>query len=90
MAASVYYGISKEEKNASWDTIELLDTHVCINSPHWQRSGILIIFCKYCIVILDTLRGSFLDVLFLLPAVILSELYEKRRRNEDSVTEKST
>ena len=82
MAASVYYGISKEEKNASWDTIELLDTHVCINSPHWQRSGILIIFCKYCIVILDTLRGSFL--------IILSELYEKRRRNEDSVTEKST
>ena len=36
------------------------------------------------------MRGSFLDVLFLLLAVILSELYEKPRRNKDSVTEKST
>ena len=36
------------------------------------------------------MRGSFLDVLFLLLAVILSELYEKPRRSKDSVTEKST
>ena len=90
MAASAYQVIPKEVENCIFRQIEFLDTHVCINNPHWQRSGILIIFCKYCIVILDTLRGTFLDVLFLLPAVILSELYEKRRRNEDSVTEKST
>ena len=46
--------------------------------------------CKYYIVISDTLVGFFLDVLFLLLAVILSELYEKPRRNKDWVTEKST
>ena len=34
--------------------------------------------------------GFFLDVFFLLLAVILSELYEKPRRNNDLVTEKST
>ena len=39
-------------------------------------------------VIPDTLGGSFLDVFFLLLAAILSELYEKPRRNKDSVTEK--
>ena len=33
--------------------------------------------CKYYIVISDTLVGSFLDVLFLLLAVILSELHVK-------------
>ena len=41
-------------------------------------------------VISDTLGGSFLDVVFLLLAVMLSELSEKPRRNKDSVTEKST
>ena len=46
--------------------------------------------CKYYIVISDTLVGSFLDVLFLLLAVIVSELHEKPRRNKDWVTEKST
>ena len=90
MAAPAYHIISKDVKNCILDTIEFLDTHVCINNLHWQRGGIIIIFCKYFIVILDTLRGSFLDVLFLLLAVILSELYEKPRRNKDSVTEKST
>ena len=39
-------------------------------------------------VILDPLRSFFFDGLFLLLAVILSELYEKPRRNKDSVTEK--
>ena len=80
MAAPAYHIISKDVKNCILDTIEFLDTHVCINNLHWQRGGIIIIFCKYFIVILDTLRGSFLDVLFLLLAVILSELYEKPRR----------
>ena len=44
---------------------------------------------KYYIVISDTLVGSFLDVLYLLPAVILSGLHEKTRR-KDLVTAKST
>ena len=70
------------------DTIEFLDKHVCINNP--QSSGIIIFLCIYYIVILDTLGGSFLDVFFLLLAVILSELHEKPRSNKDSVTEKST
>ena len=42
------------------------------------------------LVIADTLVGSFLDVLFLLLAVILSGLHEKPRRNKDWVTEKRT
>ena len=63
--------------------------YVFINSPHWQSSGILIFLCKYYIVISDTLVYSFLDALFLLLAVILSEVHEKPRR-KDWVTEKST
>ena len=43
--------------------------------------------CKYYIVISDALVGFFLDVLFLLLAVILSELHVKRRR-KDWVSEK--
>ena len=88
MAASVYQVIPKEVEDCIFRQIEFLDTHICINNPHWQHSGIIIIFCKYFIVILGTLRVSFLDVLFLLLAVIVSELYEKPRRNKDSVTEK--
>ena len=38
--------------------------------------------CKYYIVISDTLGGSFLDVLFLLLAVTLSELQVKPRRKD--------
>ena len=63
---------------------------MCINKPHWQSSGIIIFLCKYYIIISDTLVGFFLDVLFLLLAVILSEFYEKTRRNKDWVTGKST
>ena len=61
-----------------------------INDPYWQSSGILIFLCKYYIVTSDTLVGFFLDGLYLLFTVILSELYEKPRRNKDWVTEKST
>ena len=60
------------------------------NKPHWQSSGIIIFLWKYYIVISDTLVGFFFDVLFLLLAVLLSELYEKPRRKKDWVTEKST
>ena len=80
----------RRKKIASLDTIGFLEAHVCINNPHWQLRGIVIFLCKYFIVILDTARGSLLDVLFLLLAIILSELYEKPRRNKDSVTDKST
>ena len=90
MAASVYQVIPKEVEDCIFRQIEFLDTHICINNPHWQHSGIIIIFCKYFIVILGTLRVSFLDVLFLLLAVIVSELYEKQRRNKDWATEEST
>ena len=69
--------------------IEFLDTHVCINNPHWQRSGIIIFLSKCYMVISDKLVGSFLDVLFFLLPVILSELCDKPRR-KDIVTAKST
>ena len=84
MAASADHVIWKEVKNY------ILRQTWCINNPHWQSSGIIIFLCKYYIVISDTLVGFFLDVLFLLLAVILSEPYEKPRRNKDWVTEKST
>ena len=41
-------------------------------------------------VIPDTLIGLFLDLFFLFLAIILSEFYEKPRRNKGRVTEKST
>ena len=68
-------------------TTEFLDTNVCINNPLWQSSEIIIFLCEYYLVIWDTLR-TFLAVLFLLLAVILSELYEKPRSNRNWVTEK--
>ena len=73
----------------SLDTIEFLDTHVCINNPYWQSSGIIISLCKCYIVNSDTLLGaSFLGMLFLLVAEKSSELYEKPKRNKDWVTKK--
>ena len=80
----------KNMKNISLDKIEFLDTHVCINNPHWQSIGIIIFLCKYYIVISDTLEASFLDVLSLLLVGILSELHEKPRGKKVWVTEKST
>ena len=72
----------RRQKITSLNTIEFLDTYAFINNPHQQSSGILIFLCKYYIVISDTLVGSFLDMLFLLLAVILSELHEKPRRKD--------
>ena len=62
---------------------------MCINNSHWQISGIIIFLRKYYIVILDTLVGFFLDVLFLLllAVVIIRALWETRT-NKDWVTEK--
>ena len=39
--------------------IAFLDTHVCIYNPYGQCSGIIIL-CKYYIVILDTVIGSWM------------------------------
>ena len=88
MAASVYHVIPTEVENHIFKTIEFLDISATINNPHWQSSRIFIFLCKYYRVISDTLVGSFLDVLFLLLAVILSERHEKPRR-KDWVTEKN-
>ena len=90
MTASAYHLISKEVKNHILRHNWIFRHTCCINNSHWQGSGIIIFFCKYYIVISDKLVGLFLDVLFLLLAVILSGLHEKLRRNKDWVTEKST
>ena len=70
------------QKITSLNTIEFLDTYVFMNNPHWQNSGILTFLSKYYIVISDTLVGSFLDVFFLLLAVVLSERFERPRRKD--------
>ena len=75
----------RRKKIRSLDTIEFLDTHVFINNPHWQSSGIVTFLCIYDTVISDTLVGFFLDA-----AVRLSQLYEKWRRKKDWATEEST
>ena len=90
MAASAYHVISKEVENHIFTHNWVLDIHACISNPHWQSSGIIIFLFKYYLVNSDARVGSFLDVLFLLLVVILSELHEKPRRNKDWVTEKNT
>ena len=65
MNASAYHVISKENsrnggRKLYLDTTAFLDTHVYINSPYWQSSGIIIFLCKYHIVISDTLLGSWM------------------------------
>ena len=72
-------------KIVSLDTIALLDTHVGIKNPYWQWSGIIMILCKHYIYLRYT--NTLLDVLFILLAVILSELHENTRR-KDWITEK--
>ena len=37
----------KAGRITSLDTTEFLGTHVCINKPHWQSSGMKIFLCKY-------------------------------------------
>ena len=89
MAASAYTLYERGQKITSLGKIEFLDTHVCLNNPHWQSSGIIIFLSEYYIGISGKVVGSFLDVLFLLLPVILSELHEKPRR-KDLVTANST
>ena len=73
MAATAYHVRSTEVENHIFKTIGFLGTSAFINNPHWQSSGILIFLCKCYIVISDTLVGSFLNVFFLLLAVILPQ-----------------
>ena len=81
-------GYIKEGKISHLETHRTF-RHTCyINNPHWQSGGIITFLWKYFIVISDALVDSFLYVLFLLLAVILSGLHEKPRRNKDWVTEK--
>ena len=90
LAASAYHIISKEVKNHNLRRNWIFRQTCFINNPHWQSGVIIIFLCKYYIAISDALVGSFLDVLFLLLAVILSGFLEKPRRNKDLVTEKTT
>ena len=90
MAAPAYHGISKMVKNHILRKNWIFRHTCCINNSHWQSSGIIIFLCKYYVIISDKLLGSFLDVHFLLLAVILSGLHEKSRRNKDWVTEKNS
>ena len=69
--ASAYHVVSKEVKNHVFRCIWIFRHTFCINNPHWQSGGIIIFLYIYFIVISHKLIGSFLDVLFLLLAVIL-------------------
>ena len=89
MAASANRVISKEVENCIFrHKITFLDIHACINNLCWQSGEWNYKF------FMQTLHSSLrftdrpLDVLFLLLAVILSELHEKPRR-KDRFTEKS-
>ena len=88
MAVSAYLVISEEVENYifryNWSF-----RHTCMYyNSHWQSGGIIIFLWKYYIVISDKLVDAFLDVLFLLLAVILLELHEKPRK-KDWVLQKS-
>ena len=63
--------ISWEVKNDTFRRNWIFRHSFCINNPHWQSGGIKIFLYKFFIVISDKLVGTFLDVLFLLLAVIL-------------------
>ena len=87
MAASAYHIIPTEIKKYFLIQNWIFRYTCCINNTHWQIIGIIIFWCKHYIVILDTLVGSFSDVLFLLLAVILSGLDEKPKRKKKYIKE---
>ena len=53
-AASAYHVISEEVENDIFFV-----THVCINNPYWESSGIMILLFKYSSDISHALVGSF-------------------------------
>ena len=89
MAASAYHVISTEVENYIFKH-DWIFRHFCIYKQptltKWNFNIFVQILCT--VVVSDTVVGTFLDVLFLSLAVILSELYEKTRR-KDWATEKS-
>ena len=87
MAASAYHIIPTEIKKYILIQNWIFRYTCCINNTHWQIIGIIIFWCNHYIVILDTLVGSFSDVLFLLLAVILSGLDEKPKRKKKYIKE---
>ena len=87
MAASAYHIIPTEIKKYILIQNWIFRYTCCINNTHWQIIGIIIFWCKHYLVILDTLVGSFSDVLFLLLAVILSGLDEKPKRKKKYIKE---
>ena len=87
MTAWTYHVISKDVENHILKH-DWLITHLCIHkqptlTKQWKY------FCANIsyIVISDTLAASFLDVLFLMLALIFSEFHVNQRR-KDSVSEK--
>ena len=79
---------SKEVENHIFRYNCIFDTHEFFDNPHWEISGIKTLLFKYYSDISHALVGSFLNMLFLLLALILTELHEKLRKNKDWVTEK--
>ena len=91
MAASAYHVISTEVENDIFKH-DWIFRHLCIHKqPNLTKLWNFNIFVQilYTVVVSGTMVGSFLDVLFLSFAVIISELHEKTRR-KDWVTEKIT
>ena len=95
MVASAYHVILTEVENDIFKHVFML-MYLCLcihKQPTWTKHwnfNIFVIFSNiFYKVISDTLVESFLDVISLLFAVILSELHEKPRM-KDLVTEKNT
>ena len=88
-----YFNVSRFLYHRRWkitslDTIEFLDTHACINNPHWEVSGIIIFLRKYYIVISDALGGfSFGCVLFVARCNIIRALSETKKEQRFSYRE---
>ena len=59
----------RRQKITSLNSVEFLDTYVCINNPRRRGSGIIIFLYKYNTIASDTLVGFLLGVLCLLFAV---------------------
>ena len=95
VVASAYHVILTEVENDIFKHVFIF-MYLCLcihKQPTWTKHwnfNIFVIFSNiFYKVISDTLVESFLDVISLLFAVILSELHEKPRM-KDLVTEKNT
>ena len=82
MAASACHVISTEVENHIFKHNYIFRYLRIYKQPTLTTVESMIFLCKYFLVISDTQVDSFLDVLFLLLAVILPELHEKPRRKD--------